>query len=607
MSTRKRTRQSLPDDSLDDELSPSKPNSGKKDLLGSVKKRKLNTYGSASQSKKGGFIENLGKLFSWNGKGKENVSVWSGDEEEGEEEGEDELSKDMYEDDDAELAEEVEKEVKNGDIWDTPVSADEGAEERTVVYTRRNKKMKEKRAAAPRELESEEELEVDIYDLQSSDAEKPAPPGIRPSTKRGNVSATKSSLTLVARLHAAKKAAEEGRDTPTKHSAGRPRKGVENGNRTSRKVTPGGQRKTAEEASTIPKRTPGRPKGVKEAIEPSPKRSSGRPRKSDILKKAKALSRQAIREEMIRRVEDSAEEESTETAAVKPKRTCRKSMPELEDTSVADVLDVPASRGRGRPRKDVEAVFESQSVVSKGILTPSKGRPIKSRKSVNFEAHEVDLGFKDLPTSTKKKQKGRKASEKATDVEQLEDLPATPNKSPQKLKEMLEPEEEPDSEENEDVACAMCLGLESATPNLIILCENCDLAVHQACYGVPIIPEGEWLCKDCRPEVDDLMDLEVDDDLATTQFSRNLPEIEGFEDHLRSTQRLVLDKLTGQKRIKLCGHNEEMQKVHQVVEQTVLAGEGNSILVIGARGCGKTNVSHLCQILNQTYSSPIAC
>lgn len=33
-----------------------------------------------------------------------------------------------------------------------------------------------------------------------------------------------------------------------------------------------------------------------------------------------------------------------------------------------------------------------------------------------------------------------------------------------------------------------------------------------------------------------------------------------------------------------------MRKVYQVVEQTVLAGEGNSMLVIGARGCGKTTL-----------------
>jgi origin recognition complex subunit 4 len=48
----------------------------------------------------------------------------------------------------------------------------------------------------------------------------------------------------------------------------------------------------------------------------------------------------------------------------------------------------------------------------------------------------------------------------------------------------------------------------------------------------------------------------------------------------------------------LRGHDEELKKVHQVVEQTVLAGEGNSMLVIGARGSGKTTVSSLDTILS---------
>lgn len=50
----------------------------------------------------------------------------------------------------------------------------------------------------------------------------------------------------------------------------------------------------------------------------------------------------------------------------------------------------------------------------------------------------------------------------------------------------------------EDLRCDICgVGDTAAANNLIVLCEFCDVAVHQECYGVPLIPEGPWLCRKC--------------------------------------------------------------------------------------------------------------
>ncbi|KAL8647571.1 MAG: hypothetical protein Q9226_006375 [Calogaya cf. arnoldii] len=51
----------------------------------------------------------------------------------------------------------------------------------------------------------------------------------------------------------------------------------------------------------------------------------------------------------------------------------------------------------------------------------------------------------------------------------------------------------------------------------------------------------------------------------------------------------LLANLTG-KHFHLVNFEEESRKLHQLVTQTVLAGEGNSMLVIGPRGCGKTTL-----------------
>eukprot|EP00656_Telonema_subtile_P026817 TRINITY_DN2879_c0_g1_i2.p1 TRINITY_DN2879_c0_g1~~TRINITY_DN2879_c0_g1_i2.p1 ORF type:complete len:1616 (-),score=156.44 TRINITY_DN2879_c0_g1_i2:254-5101(-) len=49
----------------------------------------------------------------------------------------------------------------------------------------------------------------------------------------------------------------------------------------------------------------------------------------------------------------------------------------------------------------------------------------------------------------------------------------------------------------ESACCCVCRDDNSLETNLLLLCDGCDLPVHQLCYGVPEVPDGDWFCRLC--------------------------------------------------------------------------------------------------------------
>ena len=71
--------------------------------------------------------------------------------------------------------------------------------------------------------------------------------------------------------------------------------------------------------------------------------------------------------------------------------------------------------------------------------------------------------------------------------------------------------EEEEKESEEDAVCMCCFDGSSLEGNRIMFCDGCNAAVHQACYGVQDIPEGDFFCDRCRA-VQVLSDNREEDD-----------------------------------------------------------------------------------------------
>ncbi|XP_074604888.1 protein Jade-1-like isoform X2 [Brevipalpus obovatus] len=53
-------------------------------------------------------------------------------------------------------------------------------------------------------------------------------------------------------------------------------------------------------------------------------------------------------------------------------------------------------------------------------------------------------------------------------------------------------------EYDDHVLCDVCRSPDAEDGNEMVFCDSCNICVHQACYGITHIPDGEWLCSPCK-------------------------------------------------------------------------------------------------------------
>lgn len=262
--------------------------------------------------------------------------------------------------------------------------------------------------------------------------------------------------------------------------------------------------------------------------------------------------------------------------------------------------ETPARRGKvGRPRKSV---------------TPAKAKDASPPPVVEEEEEKIEVVEEKAPSPETGSPPEKEPSPVTSSKRPSRASAPTTFKSPPKtkpapkapVKPVVEEDEEGSSEDEDDELCAVCQDGDSEPPNEILFCDNCDRAFHQLCCSPAVaeVPEDDWLCKDCDPDVlpvqEEVVPLEMEflmkipleePGSVVATVDERLPVIdENFEEQLKCLQMRVLEKLMGRKSLDLVGLEVEFAKVYQVVEQTVVSGEGNSMLVIGARGCGKTTL-----------------
>ncbi|KAJ5970472.1 uncharacterized protein N7479_000390 [Penicillium vulpinum] len=273
------------------------------------------------------------------------------------------------------------------------------------------------------------------------------------------------------------------------------------------------------------------------------------------------------------------------------------SSPDNDRTSPTPVKSAPRRRSiaakTGQDGEDEKGEVQTPARVG----TRSSGRQRKTPK--RYEEEVVTPSSRRKPAATPRSARATRSAQK-------------PRRSPVEGEDEAEVEEEDDDEEEEDDDDDD-MDLDESSPEPAPRTSTRTRSKRSTAKPRPrpkkasaAEPKEKSPSPEYHDGLDDLVTMELQQDLyhepevhETVDISEPLPEYveklqalfqTGLGDEMRILSTIMLEKLSGKRQIPVRGLEPEYQKVHQLVEQTVSIGEGNSMLLLGSRGCGKTAI-----------------
>ncbi|KAH3915440.1 origin recognition complex subunit 4 [Parastagonospora nodorum] len=294
-----------------------------------------------------------------------------------------------------------------------------------------------------------------------------------------------------------------------------------------------------------------------------------------------------------------------------PRRSLAASRQGTESTTdeLQEVATTP-KRGRGRPRASEVTIASKRGKVAKtpaaSARKPSAPKSSARRRAVSSEASQEegteDPEAPDTPTQPSTRKSATGANKKALVEEEDEDelAGATPSRSSKKRKPLEKRTTIPETEDELDARPPRSSRKLKQTASARRRSNRTDHISN----GHNGVDTGDGVKSDDDDE--GAMDIDgnsvmesILDPTEPSPFNKpnsaqkkaaapliygNLPA--GRELDLLKT--IILERIAAKRPTPLVNLDAEYTSVHQIVEQTVTAGEGNSMLLIGARGSGKT-------------------